>query len=303
MIVTMVVLNKSQINTYKLLAKQSVLHNNEIIETDTIIIDLRSLVYKYLRNTYSTSDSYVKRINCVFNLMPNLKKQNIEILHEALNYISEKTANYPNKIIVVPTSINCPFKTSCQNVRKNIAKQSYKKLQEQLSFIKENLLNIQYINACYNAYKLYCLTNVGKICLLYRKLISRTELLQHYIKPTEEDFYESDRLCARLSIQFNIPVFTEDFDCIALFGASSIIYNNYTQISLETLFKIFMADDRNILVKKCCLLSTDYNYGVYGIGPGRILSINNGFLQNLFEDCMNLQNINIQDMLNFFNIN
>ena len=121
---------------------------------------------------------------------------------------------------------------------------------------------------------------------------------------TEDDSYESDRLCARLDVD---AVLSEDFDCLALFGAQLIIMNAQKDIvsyvALSDLLQTFLSKDRTELVHKCCLMGTDYNLGVKGIGPKTIMKIDADTAQQQAHKCLSMQSIDIDSIEQFFRVN
>jgi hypothetical protein len=123
--------------------------------------------------------------------------------------------------------------------------------------------------------------------------------------PDQSDHFESDRLCARVAkVAGSSAVLSEDFDCVALFGADMLVKEVwprfFTYTMLTDVMDAFCSKSRNELIKKCCILGTDYNHGIKNVGPVKIKKIDENKTSTLFETCLALQSISIRDLVEFF---
>ena len=75
----------------------------------------------------------------------------------------------------------------------------------------------------------------------------------------------------------------------------------FTYITLDDIMQTFKSTSRENLVYKCCILGTDYNYGIKGIGPVKITKIDDKKVLDTFETCLALAPKS-QEIKKFFGI-
>ena len=97
---------------------------------------------------------------------------------------------------------------------------------------------------------------------------------------------------------------SEDYDNLVLFGCDMIVAEAHKKFFVYTSLKDVMATfdsvSRKDAVHKCCLLGTDYNLGLKGIGPVKIKKIDTKKTKELFETCLNAQHLKPDTLYNFF---
>lgn len=298
----MVVLNSSWNTNYKSFARKSKFRECYIAEEpiNTIIIDVRSRLFRYIRLNVKNR-SLNDKIKCTFGLFTSIRKEISNVLDYALNEM-RKEANMllVNKhIYVFPSSKTCPFKDKYNKSMYDIASQKYEDLKDSIRSFKRDMFDIDKLIKCHNAFESYLISNISQICLHY----SNPDVL-----PDDSFYFESDLLCAHMNKneEHSSAVLSEDLDCVALFGANMMIKEVYpkffTYITISEIMEVFKSTNRKNLVYKCCILGTDYNYGIKGIGPVKITKIDDKKLFSTFETCLELQSINKRDIENFFSI-
>jgi hypothetical protein len=244
-----------------------------------------------------------QKINCIFRIIINgLDSELRHTFDEAFTTIRSDTDKIStSQLYVFPSKTRCPYrehmKISHRIAEMDKASEEFRKC---MSDYMKNLLNTRAIISLHAAFEMYLITHVEDICLTYNNV--EDVLGVSYIKPEQEDSFESDRLCARIA---NLaPVFSEDFDCVVLFGAKSIILEvrdtTVRYISIDDLLDIFESNSREELLHKCIIMGTDYNIGMIGMGPMRIREIDVHTASNMAAECMLRQSLDISSMRRFF---
>ena len=115
------------------------------------------------------------------------------------------------------------------------------------------------------------ITHIEPLCLAYNDTQnqSKIDFGAESVLSTANHSFESDRLCAVLEVD---AVLSEDFDCVALFGARvmivSVDHDTASYVALSDVLRTFLCNSRDELVNKCCLMGTDYNLGMKGHRAG-----------------------------------
>lgn len=301
-------MNSSWNQGYKQLAKKAVSRECCIAENpiSTVIIDVRSKLFRYIR-LYVVNRQLHSKIKCVFGLLNDIKQQIYIILELALVQIKHECEllNVKQRTYVFPYKQKCPFKKEFTKAHIQQSKDSYSKLLEHLEKFRSNVFDIKLLVECHSAFEGFLLSNIENVCLLYNNItitniIKNEDICSNY---PDTCYYESDRLCAELCTNSS-AILSEDYDCVALFGAEMMItdvwpsFFSYTVLS--DIMSTFKSTTRENLIYKCCILGTSYNRGLKGIGPVKVLKLQDDQLVQKFEHCMELQSIDSTDILKFY---
>jgi hypothetical protein len=183
--------------------------------------------------------------------------------------------------------------------REKQSKNSEVDLKNHIENYKNKLLSVEALLACYDSFLKYLINNVENVCLTYNGI--EQYLLLPYTKPDICFFFESDKLCS-----INPVVLSEDFDCLALFGAEAIILDVVDgcieYVTLENTIKTFNCQTREQLIHKCVIMGTDYNIGLKGFGPEKVRKIDVDNALTLAISCLDIQDINFKSLMLFFNL-
>lgn len=273
-----------------------------------VVVDFRSRLFRYMRIVV-TNRSLIDKIKCIFEMVKNfdLEKEKKRIFCFALDLTKEEVSmlKVSQYTYVFPSQNTCIYKERISTKRKTVAEEKLKDFINCFKLFKKNLLNLELLVKCHSAFESYLLSNLDEISLLYLK--SDIEVPPSYIVPDEDNFFESDRLCAKLSNSYSsAAVLSEDLDCLSLFGAQMIVkdvHNNFfSYISLKDVMKVFCSQDRNELVHKCCICGTDYNLGLNRVGHVTTAKIETKKAEDMFKYCMHEQPTSqrVEDMYKFF---
>ena len=71
-------------------------------------------------------------------------------------------------------------------------------------------------------------------------------------------------------------------------------------VSLKDTMATFESVRRQDAVHRCCIMGTDYNRGLKGIGPVKVKKIDAKQAKQLFETCMTSQSIKPDKLYDFF---
>lgn len=274
---------------YKHLAKKVVfsecLHSEQSIST--ILVDVRSRLFRYLRLNYVNRPLHEK-ITSTYNLLISIKDEEKRVVENAMAYIQQEVdqLNIQSYLMVMSSKNKCKFKS-----RKLKRAEKYKHLQKCIKNFRSNMLDIDELIKCNNAFESYLLNNLDKLVLYIN--------IPKGVYPQSQDYFESDRYIGNAGL----PVLSEDFDCLALFGAEMMIKQVfpkfYQYTTLDDLMTLFKSSSRQNLVYKCCLLGTDYNEGVKGIGPCKVVKIDETELLEKAKICLADR---FSDLMQFFMI-
>lgn len=297
-------LNSSWNTSYKALVRNA--HSRECPVSDQplseIIVDVRSRIFRYMRLTY-TKRTMHDRTRSVFRAMKDLRlsgkivTEKKMIFNAAMSIISKELEllKVPKSTYVFPSEVGCPHKERAKAARIVTTADRLEKFKMRLNKYRENIFDLKALDHCASALDSY--------------LISDLEGVSSYpgggVAPESEDSYESDRTCARLARRgVGAAVLTEDFDNLVLFGCDMVVVEAHKGFFVYTSLKDVMAKldsvSRKDAVHKCCLLGTDYNLGLKGIGPVKIKKIDAKKTKELFETCVGAQHIKSDILYNFF---
>ena len=289
---------------YKELAKRTEARRCDVSERpfQSVAVDVRSRVFRHMRQRLAKRQVW-KKVKCVFGIiLHGIETEVMLVLEETLSTVRAELDIIGCKAIYVFCSeARCPFREKTKIYeRARAASAASKKLGECIERYKKGLLNVETIIICHTAFETYAITHLEDVCLAYNKALSSARLLDSMtIIPDGSNYFESDRLCAQLDVD---AVLSEDFDCVALFGAKimivDVVGSSLFYVALSDVLDTFQSQDREDLVYKCCIMGTDYNLGLKRVGPTRIAKIDRAKEQAL--QCIFDQSIGIEELLKFF---
>lgn len=272
-----------------------------------VVVDFRSRLFRYIRIVI-TNRSLIDKIKCIFGMVKNfdLEEEKRIIFCSALNLTKEEVSmlKVGQHTYVFPAQNTCIYKERITTKRKTVAEEKLKEFIQCFKLFKKNLLNLELLVKCHSAFESYLLSDLDGIGLMYLKSDIK---VPSYTVPEADDFFESDRLCAKLSNSYSsAAVLSEDLDCLSLFGAQMIIKdvqnNFFSYISLKDVMKVFCSQNRNELVHKCYICGTDYNLGLNRVGHVTTAKIETKKAEEMFKYCMHEQPTpqRVEDMYRFF---
>lgn len=299
-------LNSSWNTSYKALVRNA--HSRECPVSDQplseIIVDVRSRIFRYMRLTY-TKRTMHDRTRSVFRAMKDLRlsgeivTEKKIIFNAAMSIISKELEflKVPKSTYVFPSEVGCPHKERAKAARIVTTADRLEKFKMRLNKYRENIFDLKALDHCASALDSYLISDLEGVSMLYSG--------SGRVAPESEDSYESDRTCARLARGgVGAAVLTEDFDNLVLFGCDMVVVEAHKGFFVYTSLKDVMAKldsvSRKDAVHKCCLLGTDYNLGLKGIGPVKIKKIDAKKTKELFETCVGAQHIKSDILYNFF---
>lgn len=89
--------------------------------------------------------------------------------------------------------------------------------------LRSNMLNTELLSECIAALESYMVSDLDSVCSAYRGKEWLFVPISSCAVAGAADMFESDRLCARLAHNRPSGVLSEDFDCVALFGANFMV--------------------------------------------------------------------------------
>ena len=295
---------------YKALARNTIHRKCSVTDRpfDSVAIDVRSRLFRYIRLTCTKRTTW-RKIRCVFGILVGGKDPETErVLQDALATMKAEVGMLcvSNAIYVLCSPTRCPFRARTLIAERDAQKtRASDRFNECVQHCKKNPLNVRKILECHKAFETYLITHIETLCLAYNDTQnqSKIDFGAESVLSTVNHSFESDRLCAVLEVD---AVLSEDFDCVALFGAHVIIvsvdHDTASYVALSDVLRTFLCNSRDELVNKCCLMGTDYNLGMKGIGPATIQKIDKVLAYNLAQQCMSLQAIDIDRINHFFRI-
>jgi hypothetical protein len=283
-------------SSYKELARKT--KPKECLTSDgpieEIVVDVRSRVFKYVRLRY-VSRTLDHKVESLFRAIKNIDEEIRTIAKDALVYIRKDVSalNVKKVIYVTGSPTKCLYKEALCLEREDVAKTKASDFQESTKKYKRNMFDTESLAECIKALESYIIAD-------FEKVASVCNEWAFCIQPTENDMFESDKLCAGLARD---AILGEDFDCVALFGAKLLIkdvYNKFfSYVTLADMMDVFNVDTQKSLAYKCLILGTDYNYGLKGMGPTKVSKIDDfEEIYSKAKECLSLQGIDIKKFEN-----
>ena len=315
-------LNSSWSTNYKALARRTKFRECLTAEDPIshVVVDVRSRLFRYLR-LHVPNRRFSEKVRCAFGLLTDRQKEEARVIDEAVSAMRKDVAILArNCTYVLCSQEACPFKARIKNAYEKAAVKTREDLDAAIESFKSDMFDLDRLTECHVAFESYLISNVEDICMaLARNFDAPKGPLPLFVPPgksrgtkgmttapDEDDFFESDRSCARIAngSQLASAVLSEDFDCVALFGAGMMIRevwpSVFTYTTLRDVMDAFCSTSRENLIHKCCILGTDYNHGIKGIGAVAIRKIDEDKARETFESCMTLQSTEKHDIMNFF---
>lgn len=296
---------------YKTLAKkvqktECLISDNPVSE---LIIDFRSRLFRYIRLVYPSRTAH-KRACSVFRTIEDLSSTD-QVLTEkrrvfmaALDFTG-KEVEYAGVscMYVFSSRVSCPYKTDIKANRKTKTDERLKELKSCIAVYKKDMLRLDALEKCAKALESYIMSDLDGVAAAF---YGKEWMLNvgRYRVPNEEDFFESDRMCVKLARLQNATVLSEDLDNITLFGCDMMIMEIHTKFfvyaTLKDIMALFGSVNRVDTIYKSCLMGTDYNRGLKGIGPVKVKQIDETQTKDLFKTCMASQSMNHQKLMQLF---
>ena len=300
-----IMLNTSKSSNYKALAKKT--KPRECITSDNplseIVVDFRSRLFMYIRTEY-INKPLKQKINALFIAMDDMQKEKKRVYEAAIATMKmEVSLMRVDKVTYVfPSTTACPYKKHIKSIMSTAAKTRLVEFESRVQEFKRDMLDVDLLDRCIAALESYMVSDLEGICTVYRgkewMLVSEAK----FIVPKKDDMFESDRTCARLGR--SSAILSEDFDCLAFFGANMMVKEVYrgffSYIVLKDLMELFKSRTRKNLVEKCCLMGSDYNFGLKGVGPVKVTKIDTLKTSKLCKTCLSAQSIKPEKLWNFF---
>lgn len=294
----------SRSNNYKILARETKVrecftYDNPLSE---LVVDFRSRLFMYIRTVYCNIPLKHK-IDRLFMAMGDLEEEKKRIFRAALAKTkAEVTMTRVSKVTYVFASpVPCDYK---QHTAPEVIAAKLQKFKDSVHEFMRDMLNTDLLSTCISALESYVISDFESICTIYRGLEWLFVPGAKFIVPKESDMFESDRTCARLAQSGPVAVLSEDFDCVALFGASFMVkvvhYGYFEYVVLKDVMRTFRSTTRENLAEKCIIIGTDYNFGLHGVGPVKVKQIDDSDTKKLCHICLSAQSIKQNELKQLF---
>ena len=295
----------SKSSNYKALAKKT--KPRECITSDNplseIVVDFRSRLFMYIRTKY-INKPLKQKIDGLFRAMNDLEAEKKQVFQAAIAVMKvEVSLMHVRKVTYVfPSFMTCPYKEHVKSLAKAAAESRLMEFKKCALEFKRNMLDTDLLSKCIAALESYMISDLEGICSVYKGIEWLFVPKAKYIVPKKDDMFESDRTCARIGR--SSAVLSEDFDCLALFGANFMVrevYNGFFSYTvLKDVMETFKSKTRKNLVEKCCLMGNDYNFGLKGVGPVKVTKIDASETSKLCKTCLSAQSIKSENFWKFF---
>lgn len=309
--------------SYKSLARKTTVRECGIAEeaVSEVVVDFRSRLFRYMRLVYSNRGQ-TERALSVFRTMRDIRTTGDVFTEKrrAFDAALASTVKEAERMRVLKCTYVFPSTERCPH-RVERSSESGKKLddlRERISEYRRDMFDIDALDRCALALESYLMSDFDRLSKMHAgserflNLGQRSEperqqrgsgTTRLYVAPDESDSFESDRLCARMSGGIGVAVMSEDHDVVALFGADMMITevhrNFFVYSSLRDTMETFGCANRRDLIHKCCIMGTDYNRGLRGVGPVKARKIDAAKAKELFETCTSAQSV-LPDVLHKF---
>jgi hypothetical protein len=269
-----------------------------------LVVDVRSRVFMYMRTRY-LSAPLKEKIGRLFAAMGSLEEERkrafraaIAVAKREVSFVGVQRVTY-----VFGSHTPCPYKVPLHQERQAATAAKLSEFKSSAARLRSNMLNTELLGECIAALESYMLSDLDGVCSSYAGREWLFVPAPNLAVPGAADRFESDRLCARLARGRPCGVLSEDLDCVALFGVNFVVkeahrgFFSYT--TLGSVMEVFGSATRENLVEKCCLMGTDYNLGLMGVGPVRVKKIDEHETLALCRACLAAQSITQGDFWNF----
>jgi hypothetical protein len=296
--------------SYKSLARKTPVRECGIAEeaVSEVVVDFRSRLFRYMRLVYSNRGQ-TERVLSVFRTMRDIRTTG-DVFTEMRRVFDAALASTVKEAermrvlkctYVFPSTERCPHRVE----RSSESEKKIDDLRERISEYRRDMFDIDALDRCALALESYLMSDFDRLSKMHAGSERFLDLGSGTFKaPDESDSFESDRLCARMSGGIGVAVMSEDHDVVALFGANMMITevhrNFFVYSSLRDTMDTFGCANRRDLIHKCCIMGTDYNRGLRGVGPVKARKIDAAKAKELFETCTSAQSVSPDVLHKFF---
>ena len=296
--------------SYKSLARKTPVRECGIAEeaVSEVVVDFRSRLFRYMRLVYSNRGQ-TERALSVFRTMRDIRTTG-DVFTEKRRVFDAALASTVKEAermrvlkctYVFPSTERCPHRVE----RSSESGKRLDDLRERISEYRRDMFDIDALDRCALALESYLMSDFDRLSKMHAGSERFLNLGSGTFKaPDESDSFESDRLCARMSGGIGVAVMSEDHDVVALFGADMMITevhrNFFVYSSLRDTMETFGCANRRDLIHKCCIMGTDYNRGLRGVGPVKARKIDAAKAKELFETCTSAQSVSPDVLHKFF---
>lgn len=300
-------LNSGWNSSYKNLAKKTDVRECRVDDKpfSEIVVDVRSRLFRYMRITYANRTQQERALS-VFRTIRDIRMtgevvaEKRRVFDAALDVTKKEVSNMRvlKCTYVFPSLTPCPHKERMLVKRHETTKERLEELKRRIIVYKRNMFDLDALEQCALALESYIMSDIDGISTMRRPTVC------NIIVPDESDSFESDKLCAKLAKRPGAAVLSEDFDNVTLFGADIMVkeahVNFFVYVSLRDTMETLDCVRRKDAVHKCCIMGTDYNRGLKGVGPVKAKKIDAAEAKDLFEACMAAQSIKPDTLYGFF---
>ena len=297
-------LNKSKSAGYKALAKRAKIRECMVSDDplSEVVVDIRSRVFMYIRRVYLNTP-LKERIDGLFRAIGNIEKEKERVLCAAIAMAKMEVSmmRVRKATYVFGSATPCPFKGHLRSERNAVARIRLAEFRGRTREFMSDMLNTELLGQCIAALESYMVSDLEGVCTMHRGNEWLLVPGASYSVASKADMFESDRTCAKLGKLS--AVLSEDLDCVALFGANFMVkevhrgFFSYT--TLKDVMEVFNSDTRENLAEKCCLMGTDYNFGLKGVGPVKVQKIDARRTSELCSTCLSAQSIKAKEFRGF----
>jgi hypothetical protein len=282
-----------------------------------LVVDFRSRLFRHMRLTYANR-TFHDRVRSVSAAVKELQEtgdiatEKRAVFFAALVKTKREVASMqvPSCTYVFPSPGKCRYKGGRESMLR-YKQLKLEELKKRIGDYMKDVFDMESLKRCALCMESYIMSDLDDISTMYSGK-EWTLGIGKYAVPGSTDSFESDRLCARLAREGCSAILSEDFDVLMLFGADLMVkevYNKFfVYVSLKdavTTFKpagspYYGPEDRKDAVHRCCIMGTDYNIGIKGIGPAKIKKIDENTAKELFEKCLSVQLVSPKSLYGFF---
>ena len=283
---------------YKALARKADVRECLVFDKplQELVVDVRSRVFMYMRTRYLNAPLKDK-ISRLFMAMSDLEGERKRVFRAAIAVAKQEVSFMGVRRVTYAfgSCASCAYKEPLRQERQALTVAKLDEFKSRAAKLRSNMLDVELLSECIAALESYMVSDLDGVCSAYRGKEWLFVPASSYVVAGAADMFESDRLCARLAHGRPSGVLSEDFDCMALFGANFMVKEVYrgffTYATLKGIMDAFGSTTRDVLVEKCCLLGTDYNLGLMGVGPVKVRKIDDIETHRLCKACLAAQNI------------
>lgn len=310
-------LNSGSSSSYKALVKKTPTRECQLSDrpVSEIIVDFRSRLFRYIRLVY-TNRTQQDKTRSAFRAIKELRLTG-DVIGEKRRVFGSALAVTKKELKYLGSSMShtyvfgakesCPFRNFSRLRNEENKNNRLTELKRKVLLYKKNMFDLRALEQCALALESYIISAFEDVATLY----SGKEWILgvgSYKVPKEDNMFDSDRLCAKLAKSGRgAAIFSEDFDNVILFGADMMIKEIHAKfflyVSLKDTMAMFGSLSRVDAIHRSCIMGTDYNRGLQGIGPVKGKKIDANKAKKLFHTCLAAQSINPARLYELFGVN